>query len=154
MQWRTDYSDQKQYRQYKHQQKKQQPGNKNGEKNNCMDISSDKQEKCHTKKTLTWLRKEKPQERNWISSYSSAEQRHKDYVKAKLDKTQQISTCTLCRNSDETMNRIISECSKLALKEYKTRHGWVGEIIHWELCKKLKSDHAIKYAQSRICLGK
>ena len=42
---------------------------------------------------------------------------------------------------DETINHIISECSKLALKEYKTRHNWVGKVIHWELCKKFKFDH-------------
>ena len=26
-------------------------------------------------------------------------------------------------------------------KEYKTRHDWVGNVIHWELCKKFKFDH-------------
>ena len=40
------------------------------------------------------------------------------------------------------INHIISKCSKLAQKEYKTRHDWVGKVIHWELCKKLKFDHA------------
>ena len=38
-------------------------------------------------------------------------------------------------------NRKISECSKLAQKEYKTRHDWVGKVIHWEMCKKFKFDH-------------
>ena len=33
------------------------------------------------------------------------------------------------------MNHIISKCSKLAQKEYKTWHDWVGKVIHWELCK-------------------
>ena len=36
---------------------------------------------------------------------------------------------------------IISECRKLPLKEYKNRHDWVGKVIHWELCKKLKFDY-------------
>ena len=40
-------------------------------------------------------------------------------------------------NRDETINPIISECSKLA----NTRHDWVGKMILWELCKKLKCDH-------------
>ena len=39
------------------------------------------------------------------------------------------------------INHIISECNKLAQKEYNTRHDWVGKVIHWELCKKLKFDH-------------
>ena len=42
--------------------------------------------------------------------------------------------------TDETINHIISECSKLAQKEYKTRHDWVSKVIHWEMCKKLKFD--------------
>ena len=46
---------------------------------------------------------------------------------------------------------MISECSKLAQKQYKTTHDWVGKIIHRELCKKLKFDHV--YAQPRICPG-
>ena len=25
--------------------------------------------------------------------------------------------------------------------EYKTRHDWVGNVIHWEMCKKFKFDH-------------
>ena len=25
---------------------------------------------------------------------------------------------------------------KLAKKEYKARHDWVGKVIHWEMCKK------------------
>ena len=29
---------------------------------------------------------------------------------------------------------------QLVLKEYKTRHDWVGKVIHWGLCKKLKFD--------------
>ena len=43
-----------------------------------------------------------------------------------------------------TINHIISECSKLAQKEYKTRHDWVGKVIHWEMCKKFKFDHTNK----------
>ena len=30
-------------------------------------------------------------------------------------------------------NHIISECSKLAQKEYKTRHDWVGKGIPWKM---------------------
>ena len=43
------------------------------------------------------------------------------------------------------INHIISECSKLAQKEYKTRHDWVGKVIHWELCKELEFDHTKKW---------
>ena len=47
--------------------------------------------------------------------------------------------------TDETINHIISECSKLALKKFKTRHDWVGKVIHWEMCKKFKFDHTNKW---------
>ena len=42
-------------------------------------------------------------------------------------------------------NHIISERGKLAQKEYKTKHNWVGMVIHWELCKKFKFDHTNKW---------
>ena len=47
--------------------------------------------------------------------------------------------------SDETINHIISEYSQLAQKGYKTRHDWVGKVIHWEMCKKFKFDHTNKW---------
>ena len=43
------------------------------------------------------------------------------------------------------INHIISEGSKLVKEKYKTRHEWVGKVIHWELCKKLKFDHTDKW---------
>ena len=57
----------------------------------------------------------------------------------------QSSKCRLCGDRDEMINHIISESSKLAQKEYKTRHDWVGKVIHWEMCKKLKFVHANKW---------
>ena len=38
------------------------------------------------------------------------------------------------------INYIISECSKLAQKEYKTRRNWVGKVIHWEICNRIRFD--------------
>ena len=68
-----------------------------------------------------------------------------NHTKASIDKTQQNSKCRLCDDRDETINHMISECSKLAQKEYKTRHNWVGKVIHWEMCKKFKFDHTKKW---------
>ena len=68
-----------------------------------------------------------------------------NHIKARIDKTQQNSKCKLCGDRDETINHIISECSKLAQREYKARHDWVGKVIHWEMCKKLKFDHTNKW---------
>ena len=41
---------------------------------------------------------------------------------------------------DETINHIISECSKLAQREYKTRPDRVDTVIHRELCMIVESD--------------
>ena len=64
-----------------------------------------------------------------------------NHVKARIDKTQ----LRLCGERDETIHHIISECSKLAQKEYNARHDWVGQVIHWEMCKTFKFDHANKW---------
>ena len=66
-------------------------------------------------------------------------------IKAKIDKMQQNSRCTLYGDRDEMINHIISEYHKLAQKEYKTRHNWVGKVIHRELCRKLKFDYVNKW---------
>ena len=68
-----------------------------------------------------------------------------NHIKARIDQTQQNSKCRLCRDRDETINHIISECSNLAQKENKTRHDLVGKVIHWEMCKKFKFDHTNKW---------
>ena len=67
-----------------------------------------------------------------------------NHIKARIDRTQQNSKCRLCGERDETINHIISKCSKLVQKDYKARHDWVGKVIHWEMCKKSKFDHTNK----------
>ena len=51
----------------------------------------------------------------------------------------------LSSNASRTINHIINECSKLAQKEYETRHDWVGKVIYPKICKKFKFDHTIKW---------
>ena len=64
------------------------------------------------------------------------------HIKPRIDKAQQNTKCRLCGYRDETISHI-SECNKLAQKEYW--HDWVGKVIHWEMCKKLKFDHTTKW---------
>ena len=52
-----------------------------------------------------------------------------NHFKARIEKTQQNNSCSLCGDSDESINHKISECSKLAQKEDKTIHDWVGKVI-------------------------
>jgi len=56
-----------------------------------------------------------------------------------IDNSQINSKCRMCGKVDETINHILSECSKLAQKEYKRRHDWVGKKIHWEYVKYVTS---------------
>ena len=93
-------------------------------------------------KTRIWLRKgnlKRETKSLLIAAQDNAIRTN--HIKVRIDKTQQNSKCRLCGDRDETINHIISECSKLAQKEYKTRHDLFGKVIHWEMCKKLKFDH-------------
>ena len=91
-------------------------------------------------KTWTWLEKKGNFKRE-IESLRIATQNdaiRTNHIKTRIDKTHQNSKCGLCGDRDESINNIISEYSKLAQKEYKTRHDWVGKMIHREMCKKFK----------------
>ena len=66
-------------------------------------------------------------------------------VKARIDKTQQNSRCRLCGDRDETINLIISECSRLVQRVFWNWHDWMGKGVHWELCKEFKFEHTNKW---------
>ena len=51
-------------------------------------------------------------------------------VKAKIDKSQEDSRCRLCSKADESINHLLSECSKMTQKEYKRRHDWMRKKVH------------------------
>ena len=90
-------------------------------------------------KTWTWLRKEnlkRETESFLIAAQDNAIRTN--HIKARIDKTQQNSKCRLCGDRNETINHIISECSKLAQKGYKARHDW-------EMCRKFQLDHTNKW---------
>ena len=94
-------------------------------------------------KTWTWLRKgnlKRKTESLLIAAQDNAIRTN--HVKVRIDKTQQNSKYG---DRDEIINHIISECSKLAQKEYKTRYDWVGKVIHWEMCKISKFDLTNKW---------
>ena len=57
-------------------------------------------------------------------------------VEAKIDKSQGDSLHRVCRKVDESIDHIVSGCSKLAQKEYKRRHDNLGKIVHWKLARK------------------
>ena len=100
----------------------------------------------YQEKTWTWVRKgnlKRITEYFQIPVHNNANRTN--HIKARIDKTQQNSRCRLCGDRDETINHIISECSKFAQKDYKTRHDWAIKVIHWELCRKFQFDHTNKW---------
>ena len=97
-------------------------------------------------KTWTWLSKwnlKRETESLLIAAQNNAVRNN--HMKVRIDKTQQNSKYRLCGDKDEIINRIINECWKSAQKEWKTRHDWVGKVIHWEMCKKFKFDRMNKW---------
>ena len=81
-------------------------------------------------------------ERNLISNYNCSTKRLKKkkriISKQNIDNKQENSKYSLFGDRDDTVNLIISQCSKLAKKKYQSRHDWLGKVIHWKFCKKLK----------------
>ena len=57
-------------------------------------------------------------------------------ITIKIDKTQENNKCRICGKTEESVNHVLSKCSKLAQKEYKIQHNWFGTKIHWEICRK------------------
>ena len=85
-----------------------------------MDISNDKA-KYHT---WTWLRNGScKQETECLLIAAQNNAIRTNYIRAKIGKMQQNSRCRLCDDRDETINHIISECSKFTLT------GWEGDSL-------------------------
>ena len=64
------------------------------------------------------------------------------------DKMQQ-NRCRLCGDRNQTINCIISECYKLAQRQYLMREEWVGKVIHSELYKKFNFGYSDKWYMPR-----
>ena len=56
--------------------------------------------------------------------------RYMNHIKAKIGYTLENINCEGCGGGrDDTINLIINECSKLAWKNYCSRHDWVNKLI-------------------------
>ena len=84
-----------------------------------------------TLENMTWLRKGHfKRETEYFLIAVQNNNIRSNHIKTRIETTQQNSRCKLCIDRDETINHIISKCSKLAENEYKTRNDWVGTVIH------------------------
>ena len=74
-------------------------------------------------KTWMWLRKRHfKRETEYLLIAAQNNTIRTNHIKTRIDKMQQNSKCSLRGDRDETINYIISECSKLEQNDYKTRH--------------------------------
>ena len=103
-------------------------------------------EKVHKDKTWNWLvRSDLKVETEALLCAAQEQAIRTNYVKYHIDKSIDNPLCRMCRKRGESVQHIISECEKLAQKEYKRRHDNVAKKIHWELCKKIGLEHMEKW---------
>ena len=58
-------------------------------------------------------------------------------MKSRIDQQEVSPMCRLCGKRKETIAHVLTECEKLAQKQYTNWcHDRVGRIIHWELCRR------------------
>ena len=100
------------------------------------------------KESWTWL--EKGQLKKEIEGLIMAAQTQSlrtNVIKTKIDKSQTDSVCRMCKTKDETVSHRVSECTKLAMKEYKRRHDSVARALHWDLLRQNGFHHSDKWYQ-------
>ena len=62
-----------------------------------------------------------------------------NYRRAKIERARTLPLCRMCKQADETVSHIVSECSKLAQTEYKRRNDKLATAVHWCLTNKLQT---------------
>ena len=71
-------------------------------------------------------------------------------IQHRIDKVDISPLCRICGEREETVAHIVSECGKLAQKQYKQwRHDKVAQAIHWQICKEKDLEHDEKWYEHR-----
>ena len=63
---------------------------------------------------------------------------------------QAISKSRLCKVKEETIDVLVSSCSKIAQTDYKERHDKVASMLHWNLCRKYNLPTADKWWEHKV----
>ena len=72
-----------------------------------------------------------------------------NYTKFHIDKNADSPLCRMCGEKGETISHLVSECGKLAQREYKRRHDNVARYVHWQLCNKGGLERAEKWYEQQ-----
>ena len=124
---KTYYNELKQYKRHRDQQNKH--NKKKWEEKQLYGSFDRHGSEISHKKISTWLRKRNiKREAESLLIVAQNNAIRTNYVKAKIDETQQNSKCRLCGDGDKTINLIISECFKVAQRKCKSRHEWWGRL--------------------------
>ena len=106
----------------------------------------DMPESTDKEKPSVWLRKCDLKIRSEALICSAQEQAIRtNYVKYHIDECVDSPSCRMCGETGETVSHIVSECSKLAQREYKRRHDIVATMVHWKLCEKFNLEKSEKW---------
>ena len=100
------------------------------------------------KESWTWLEKgQLKKETEGLIMAAQTQSLRTNLIKTKIDKSQTDSASRMCKQKDETISHIVSECTKLAMKEYKRRHDCVARALHWDLLRQNGFHHSDKWYQ-------
>ena len=72
-----------------------------------------------------------------------------NYTKFHIDKNADSPLCRMCGEKGETISHLVSECGKLAQREYKRRHDNVARYVQWQLCNKGCLERAEKWYEQQ-----
>ena len=81
----------------------------------------------------------------WLLFAAQEQALKTNYVKFYVDKAVESPLCRMCNEKGESVSHLVSECSKLAQRDYKRRHDNVARIIYWDLCRLYEPDRADKW---------
>ena len=51
----------------------------------------------------------------------------------------------MCRKANESIDHLVSGCSKLSQKECKRRHDNLGKVVHWKVARKCNFEAGDKW---------
>ena len=111
-----------------------------------MDSFSDRLKARGPKKTCMWLQRgDMKRETEATLMAAHHETMMTNAVKIKIHKQQGSPLSRMCKEKEESVGHVLSECTKLAQTQYKSRHDRVADVMHWSLCHKYEPQCTSKW---------